>query len=65
VVDDASVGDELDGVPVGVSDGDGLRESVELEVGLGVFDFVGFLLDVGEWLVWVGCGVLVCSGVTG
>jgi hypothetical protein len=64
VADDVSVGDELDGVSAEVSDGDGLPEIVVREVGLGAFDFVGVLLGVGERLVWVGCGVLVSSGVT-
>jgi hypothetical protein len=64
LLDDVWVGD-VDGSPVVLPDGDGAPEVVVLEVGLGVVvDFVGVLLGLGERLVRVGCGVLVCTGVT-
>jgi hypothetical protein len=58
-----SVGDDLDGTSVGPSDGDAPPETVVLEVGVGVFDFVDVSVGLGEWVFRVGCGVLVSSWV--
>lgn len=57
-----AVGEAVDVSSVVLPDGDGLPETVGLEVGAS--DFVGVLLGVGERLVRVGSGVFVCSGVT-
>jgi hypothetical protein len=62
--DEESVGRSVDGSSVGVPDGDGSPETdgLDVSVGVEVVDFVGVRLGLGERVVRVGRGALVCEG---
>jgi hypothetical protein len=62
LADDESVGEVGDGSRVGAPD-DGLPDVLGVWLGVAVVDLVGVLLGVGERLVRLGRGVLVCEGV--